>query len=94
MALREGDARHSVVMLRQLYEGSIQYIKRHPATPVEALATHHRNIALGFLQQFSTFGVEVCGCRAPSNRAHMRRAVWWECREAAASGMPLWQAAD
>ncbi|EER03684.1 hypothetical protein Pmar_PMAR022981 [Perkinsus marinus ATCC 50983] len=63
-------------MLKQLYEASIQHIKRHPAAPVEALATHHRNVALGFLQQFSTFGVEVCGCRAPSSRAHMRRAVW------------------
>ncbi|KAF4658085.1 hypothetical protein FOL47_008192 [Perkinsus chesapeaki] len=63
-------------MLRQLYDTSIQHLKRHPAAPLEALAAHHRNVALGFLQQFSTFGVEVCGCRAPSNRAHMRRAVW------------------
>lgn len=54
--------------------------------PIAEIASHYRNIALGYSQVFSKFAVEVCGCESPGDRVKLRKAVWLQT-----SGMKLEQ---
>jgi hypothetical protein len=60
-------------MQQSVFQQSLNTLKSAPAGLTEI---HTRNVAAGFLQAFSKFAVETCGCEQPDDRVKLRKAVW------------------